>query len=67
MLLNSINKTDSKTESLWVDIKDGLHISVMGLLYRPPNATNEIRSLLCQEINRPARYSQVSFCIGCFL
>ena len=58
--LNSIIKTDSKPESLCVDIKDGSQTLVMGLMYRPPNATNEISSLLCQVINRAAaRYSQV--------
>ena len=60
--LNSVIKIDSKTKSLRVDIKDGSQILVMRLVYRPPNATNEISYSLCPKINRAAGYSQV--CVG---
>ena len=57
--INSKIKTDSKTESLWVDIKEGSQTAVMGLVYRPPNASQEINSSLWQELNRASRYRQI--------
>ena len=57
--INSRIKTDSKTESLWVDIKEGSQSVVMGLVYRPPNASDQINSSLWEEINRAVRYSKV--------
>ena len=56
---NSKIKTDNKTESLWVDIKQGSESIVMGLVYRPPNASQEINSSLWQEINRASRHRQI--------
>lgn len=49
--INSKINTDNKTESLWVDIKERSQSVVLGLVYRPPNALQEINSLLWQEIN----------------
>ena len=57
--VNSKIKTDNKAESLWVDIKEGAQSVVLGLVYRPPNASDEINSSIWQEINRAGRYSQV--------
>ena len=57
--LNSKIRTDIKTLSLWVNIKDGSQTLAMRLMYRPPNTIDEINSLLWQEINRAASYSQV--------
>ena len=56
---NSKIKTDNKTESLWVDIKQGSESIVLGLVYRPPNASQEINSSLWQEINRASRHRQI--------
>ena len=44
--INSKIKTDNKTESLWMDIKEGSQSVVLGLVYRPPSASQEINSLL---------------------
>ena len=56
--INSKIKTDNKTESLWVDIKEGSHSVILGLVYRPPSASQEINSSLWQEIDRASRYRQ---------
>ena len=57
--INGKIKTDSKTESLWVDIKEGSQTVVLGLVYRPPNASQEINSSLWQELNRASKYRQI--------
>ena len=57
--LNDKIKTDGKTETLWVDIKDGSQTVVMGVVYRPPNTTNDSNTALWQEIDKAGRYSQV--------
>ncbi len=53
--INSRIKTDCKTESIWVDIKEGSQSIVLGVVYRPPTSTKEINTSLWQEINRAGR------------
>ena len=53
-------KTDSKIESLWVNIKEGVTIgSNKFLVYWPVNSTKEINSSLWQEINRADKQLQI--------
>ncbi len=42
--INSRIKTFSKTESIWVDIKEGSQSVAQGVVYRPLNSTKEINS-----------------------
>ena len=57
--INGRIKTDNKTESLWVDIKEGSQAVVIGVVYRPPRSTMEVNTSLWQELNRASKYTQM--------
>ena len=49
-----------------MDIRERPQIVVMGLVYRPPNATNEINSSLCKKLTEQPGRLQSGICYGCF-
>ena len=57
--VNSTIKTDSNTESLWIDIITGGKKVVVGIMYRPPGLDGEASAPLIQEIERASRYNNV--------
>ena len=57
--INKSVKTNNNTESIWIDIKEGRENFLVGLIYRPPNSTNDNTSLLVQEINRACKQRQI--------
>ena len=57
--VNTAIKTDSNTESLWIDIIIGRKKFVLGIIYRPPDMGAEASASLLQELERASRYDNV--------
>ena len=58
--INNRIKTESNTESLWVDIHIGGNKKiVVGIIYRPPNLSEEVSTSIIQELERAARYNNI--------
>ena len=57
--VNTTIKTDSNTESLWIDIIMGRKKLVVGIVYRPPDLGIEGSASLLQELTRASRYNNV--------
>ena len=57
--VNNSIRLDDKTESIWIDLKEGAHAMLLGVIYRPPNTCKEDSMLLWQEISKASKYNNL--------
>ena len=57
--VNNVIKIDDRVESIWVEVREAVRKTVLGVVYRPPSLSRGDSIPIWQEINRACKYEQL--------